>query len=74
VVKKEEVMVWQDKTGKYKLGYSQYLQKQQLMTERLLLIAVVIMIVMLLVAFFYAEQLIQRIDALDIISKLAYRG
>lgn len=70
MVKKEEVIVWQDKTGKYKLGYSQYLQKQQLMTERLLLIAVVIMIVMLVLAFFYANQLIQRLDALNVFSRL----
>jgi hypothetical protein len=68
---KEEAMVWQDKTGKYKLGYSQYLQMQQLLTERLLLIAVLILIVMLVGAFFYAEQLIQRIDSLDIFSKMA---
>jgi hypothetical protein len=67
---KEEAMVWQDTTGKYKMGYSQYLQRQQLMTERLLLIAVVIMIVMLLLAFFYADQLIQRIDALNVFSRL----
>ena len=68
---KEEAMVWQDKTGKYKLGYSQYLQMQQLLTERLLLIAVLILIIMLVGAFFYADQLIQRIDALDMLSKIA---
>lgn len=68
--KKEDAMVWQDKTGKYKLGYSQYMQKQQLLTERLLLVAVLILIIMLLGVFFYAEQLIQRIDALDILSKV----
>jgi len=67
---KEETMVWQDTTGKYKMGYSQYLQTQQLMTERLLLIAVVIMIVMLVLAFFYADQLIQRLDALNVFGKL----
>lgn len=69
----EETMVWQDKTGKYKMGYSQHLQQQQLMTERLLLIAVVIMILMLILAFVYADQLIQRLDALDILSKLITR-
>jgi len=67
---KEEAMVWQDKTGKYKVGYSQRLQQQQLMTERLLLVAVIIMIILLLVGFFYAEQLISRIDALNVFSRM----
>ncbi len=71
MAKKEETMVWQDSTGKYKMGYSQYLQQQQLMTERLLLVAVVIMIVMLILAFFYADQLIQRLDALNVLGRLA---
>jgi len=70
MAKKEETMVWQDSTGKYKMGYSQYLQQQQLMTERLLLVAVLIMIVMLILAFFYADQLIQRLDALNILGRL----
>ena len=55
------------------MGYSQYLQQQQLMTERLLLVAVLIMIVMLILAFFYADQLIQRLDALNILGRLLPR-
>ena len=73
VEKKEEVLVWNDKTGKYKMGYSQYLQTQILKTDRLLLIAVIILIVILLVGFYYGWELIQRIDALDVVSKLAVK-
>jgi hypothetical protein len=74
MAKKEEAMVWQDKSGKYKMGYSQYLQQQQLLTERMLLIAVVILIVMMILAFVYAEQLIGRIDALNVIGKMFTTG
>jgi hypothetical protein len=74
MAKKEDIMVWSDKTGKYKMGYSQYLQQQQLMTERLLLVAVVIMIMMLIMAFFYANELIGRIDALNVFSRLFTPG
>ena len=72
--KSTEVMVWQDGTGKYKMGYSQYLQRQQLMTERLLLIVVVIMILMLVVGFIYANALISKIDALNIFSRMFTPG
>jgi len=70
MAKKEEVMVWEDKSGKYKMGYSQYLQQQQLLTERLLLIAVIILIAMLIIAFLYAQELITRIDALNVLSRI----
>jgi hypothetical protein len=74
--KKEEssVMVWSDNTGTYKLGYSQYLQKELLKTDRLLLIAVVILIVMLIAAFWYGFLLIQRIDELNVLGKLATKA
>jgi len=68
--KKEEAMVWQDKSGKYKMGYSQYLQRQQLLTERLLLVAVIILIAMLIIGFLYAQALIGRIDALNFLSRM----
>jgi len=72
MVKKEKntVMVWSDKSGTYKLGYSQYLQQQILKTDRLLLVAVIILIVLLIIGGIYAYTLVQKIDALNIISKL----
>jgi len=69
--KKEEAMVWSDKTGKYKVGYSQYLQQKTLKINTMLLICMVILIVMMTVGAFYAHGLIVRIDALDPIAKLA---
>ena len=69
--KKEEVMVWSDNTGKYKVGYSQYLQQKNLTVNTLLLICVVLLIIMMAVGAFYAHGLITRIDALDPIAKLA---
>ena len=65
------VLVWSDKAGTYKLGYSQFLQHKTLQFNKLLLICIIILIVMLGAAFFYGYQLIQRIDALDPLAKLA---
>lgn len=69
--KESPVMVWSDKSGTYKLGYSQYLQKELLKTDRLLLVAVFILIAMLIVGGIYAFTLIQKIDALNVVSKMA---
>ncbi len=67
---KEEVLVWEDKTGKYKLGYSQYLQQKILKINTMLLIAVIILIIMIGIGFLYAHALIQRVDQLDLVSKM----
>ena len=66
-----KVLVWSDKTGTYKLGYSQYLQSKALNLNKLLLVCVILLIVLLGAAFFYGFQLVQRIDALDPLAKLA---
>lgn len=67
-------IVWSDKTGTYKLGYSQYLQQKMLKVNILLLVSVVILIIMLVLGFIYANSLIQRIDALDILSRMTEAG
>ena len=68
--KKESVMVWKDDSGTYKLGYSQYLQQELLKTNKLLLICAIVLIVMMLFGGFYAFNLVQRIDALNIVSRI----
>ena len=69
--KKENVMVWKDDSGTYKLGYSQYLQQELLKTNKLLLISVVILIVIMLFGGLYAYTLVQRIDAINFFSRMA---
>ena len=68
--KEEKVLVWKDDTGTYKLGFSQYLQQKALTVNKLLLVSVIVLIALLLVAFWYANNLIARIDALDVFSRL----
>ncbi|MFH0986778.1 MAG: hypothetical protein V1911_01880 [Candidatus Micrarchaeota archaeon] len=73
MAKKDEegnVMVWEDKTGKYKLGYSQYVQMKNLKVNTMLLVCVVILIVMIAVGALYANALIQRIDTMNVFSKM----
>lgn len=65
-----KTLVWKDEKGTYKLGYSQYLQKKMLNVNTLLLVCVIILIAMLAVGFIYANSLIDRIDALDVFSRL----
>lgn len=69
--KDEQVMVWKDDTGTYKIGYSQVLQQKLLKINIMLLICMFALIFMFVIGFLYADSLINRIDALDIVSKLA---
>ncbi|MBS3060812.1 MAG: hypothetical protein J4432_04885 [DPANN group archaeon] len=67
----DEVLVWQDAEGKYKLGYSQYLDMQKLKWQKFIFAALIVLIVLLIVGGAVAWNLVQRIDALDPIGKLA---
>jgi len=67
---KNEVMVWSDDTGKYKVGYSQKLQQEQVFATRLLLYAVIVLIIILIIGGIYGYSLIQRIDALDPLARM----
>ena len=59
-------MEWKDKEGKtYKISYSQKLQEQQLLVNKLLLICIILMILMVAFGGAYAYMLVQRVDALD---------
>lgn len=69
--KEDGVLVWEDKQGKYKLGYSQYLELQRLKYDKLILVALVVLIVLAIAAGLYAFTLIQRIDLLDPLKNLA---
>ena len=71
VKKDEHVMVWKDDSGTYKLGYSQILQQKLLKINIMLLVCMFVLIFMLVVGFLYADSLINRIDALDLVSKMA---
>lgn len=74
-VKMVKEMTWKDEKGDlYKISYSQLLQRKMLRVNILLLISMIILIVLLLIGFFYAHQLIERIDSLDILSKMISRG
>lgn len=71
MAKKNQVLVWSDKFGTYKLGYSQYLQKEMLKTDRLLLFAVLVLLALLVVGGIYAYMLIQKIDAMNVVGNMA---
>lgn len=70
VDEKEKVLVWRDDKGEYKLGYSQYLQQQTLKVNQYLLLAVVLLVVMIAVGAWYANNLVTRIDDLNILGRL----
>lgn len=66
----EKAMVWSDPTGTYKLGYSQYLAMQSNKLKFLILIFLVAVFVLLVIAAIYGYTLVQRIDQLDMFSKM----
>jgi hypothetical protein len=68
--KKEEILVWEDKEGRYKLGYSQFLETQRLRYNKLIFVALCVLIVLIVAGGIYAWELVQRIDAMNALSKI----
>ncbi len=67
---KENVMVWSDKEGTYKLGYSQYLMMQQNKWNKFILVALAILIVLAIVAMAVSFIYVNRLDQMDAISRM----
>ncbi|RLG21559.1 hypothetical protein DRN74_01500 [Candidatus Micrarchaeota archaeon] len=67
---KEVIMVWSDKEGQYKLGYSQYLMMKQNKLNLMILIALVVLIILLVLAMAISYSYIQRLDEMNAISRM----
>lgn len=68
---KEKVMVWSDKDGTYKLGYSQYLMQEQNRINRHILYALVVLIALALAAMLISYGYVSRLDEMNLLSKMA---
>lgn len=66
----ETIMVWSDKEGTYKLGYSQFLQMEQNRLNRYILVALVVLIILLVLAMAISYTYVSRLDQMDAISKM----
>tara|TARA_Y100000310_G_C20044539_1_gene517717 strand:- start:290 stop:511 length:222 start_codon:yes stop_codon:yes gene_type:complete len=73
MVKEEDSIVWKDKTGTYKLGYSQRLMREQLQWQKinfvgkLALISVVIILIAIIVYVLF------KLDRVNFFSTIMYR-
>ena len=71
--KEDNNLVWKDKTGTYKLGYSQRLMKEQLQWQKinfagkLALIAVIIILIIIILYVLF------RLDQVNFFSGVLYR-
>lgn len=69
----DDSLVWKDKTGTYKLGYSQRLMKEQVQWQKinfagkLALIGVIIILIVIILYVLY------RLDQVDFFSGVLYR-
>jgi len=72
-MEEDDNLIWKDKTGTYKLGYSQKLMREQLQWQKinfagkLALIAVVIILILVIAYVLY------RLDQVNFFSTVMYR-
>ena len=72
-MEEDDNLIWKDKTGTYKLGYSQKLMREQLQWQKInfagkLALTAVIIILILMIAY-----VLYRLDQVNFFSTIMYR-
>jgi hypothetical protein len=71
--KDEKDIVWKDKTGTYKLGYSQKLMRDQVRWQKINFAGKVALIASILILIIIILVIIYRLDRVDFFSTIMYR-
>ena len=69
---KEENIVWKDKTGTYKLGYSQKLMKEQLQWQKINFAGKVALMGVLLIFIAIILYFLYRLDKVNFFTNMMY--
>ena len=69
----EDNLVWKDKTGTYKLGYSQKLMKEQVQWQKINFAGKVALIAVILILIIIILFVIYRLDRINFFTGVLYR-
>ena len=65
MLKEENTLIWKDKTGTYKLGYSQKLMKEQLQWQKINFAGKVALIATMVILIIIILYVLYRLDQID---------
>lgn len=71
--KEENNIVWKDKTGTYKLGYSQKLMKEQIQWQKINFAGKVALIASILILIIIILYVLYRLDQINFFTGILYR-
>ena len=74
MAKEDNNIVWKDKTGTYKLGYSQRLMKEQLQWQKINFAGKLALIGVIIILIFIIIYVLYRLDQIDFFSGVLYRN
>jgi len=73
MLKEENTLIWKDKTGTYKLGYSQKLMKEQLQWQKINFAGKVALIATMVILIIIILYVLYRLDQIDFFTGVLYR-
>tara|TARA_Y100000034_G_scaffold119149_1_gene160623 strand:- start:537 stop:758 length:222 start_codon:yes stop_codon:yes gene_type:complete len=73
MVKEDTNIVWKDKTGTYKLGYSQRLMREQIQWQKINFAGKVALIAVILIFIAIIMYVLYRLDQVNFFSTIMYR-
>jgi|ETNmetMinimDraft_2_1059921.scaffolds.fasta_scaffold55044_2 hypothetical protein len=73
MAKKEESLIWKDKTGTYKMGYSQKLMREQLQWQKINFAGKVALISVILILITIILYVLYKLDSINFFTGILYR-
>ncbi|MAG45638.1 MAG: hypothetical protein CMH63_02610 [Nanoarchaeota archaeon] len=70
---KEESLIWKDKTGTYKMGYSQKLMREQLQWQKINFAGKVALIAVILILIIIILYVLYKLDSINFFTGILYR-
>lgn len=72
-MKDGDSLIWKDKTGTYKLGYSQKLMREQLQWQKINFAGKVALIAVVIILILIISYVLYRLDQVNFFSTIMYR-
>ena len=71
--KEDSSIIWKDKTGTYKLGYSQKLMREQIRWQKINFAGKIALVASILILVIIILVVLYRLDRVDFFSTIMYR-
>jgi len=72
-MEEDDSLIWKDKTGTYKLGYSQKLMREQLQWQKINFAGKVALIAVVIILILIIAYVLYRLDQVNFFSTVMYR-